>query len=284
MATFTNQATLSYNNTVTNSNITTGEILEVLSASKTALVDTYTANDKVTYVVSIVNSGISEISGVTLDDNLGSYTLGTADYYPLRYVDGSLRLFVNGALQPAPAVTPGPPLAVSGISIPAGGNATVIYEADITEYAPLTENSTIVNEASVNGQGVTSPALISDTVAAASEPDLAVSKSLSPTTITENSRLTYSFIIQNYGNAEADAADNAVITDTFDPVLSDLAVTFNGTPWTEGVNYTYDAGTGAFRTLNGQMTVPAATFEQNPDTGVWNTDPGVSTLVISGTV
>ena len=34
MATFTNQATLSYNNTTTTSNIVTGEIVEVLSATK----------------------------------------------------------------------------------------------------------------------------------------------------------------------------------------------------------------------------------------------------------
>ena len=33
MATFTNQATLRYNGNVVNSNITTGELLEVLSAT-----------------------------------------------------------------------------------------------------------------------------------------------------------------------------------------------------------------------------------------------------------
>ena len=37
MAIFTNQATLSYNNTTTTSNIVTGEIVEVLSAAKNAL-------------------------------------------------------------------------------------------------------------------------------------------------------------------------------------------------------------------------------------------------------
>ena len=38
MAVFTNQATLTYNGNVINSNITTGEILEVLSATKTAVI------------------------------------------------------------------------------------------------------------------------------------------------------------------------------------------------------------------------------------------------------
>ena len=45
MATFTNQATLTYNGTTTASNIVTGEILEVLSAQKNAVVDAYTAGD-----------------------------------------------------------------------------------------------------------------------------------------------------------------------------------------------------------------------------------------------
>ena len=38
MATFTNQATLTYNGGTASSNITTGELLEVLTATKTAVV------------------------------------------------------------------------------------------------------------------------------------------------------------------------------------------------------------------------------------------------------
>ena len=57
MATFYNQATLSYNGNTTTSNITTGEIVEILSAAKTAVTDTYRANGRITYIVSIVNSG-----------------------------------------------------------------------------------------------------------------------------------------------------------------------------------------------------------------------------------
>ena len=56
MAQFTNQAQLSYNNSVANSNVAVGEILEVLSATKTALVETYESEDTVTYVVTITNS------------------------------------------------------------------------------------------------------------------------------------------------------------------------------------------------------------------------------------
>lgn len=284
MAVFTNQATLSYNNIVTNSNVATGQLLEVLSATKTPLVDTYSTNDKVTYVVSIINSGSTAVTGVTVNDDLGAYTVGTTTYYPLTYIDGSIQYYVNGVLQADPAVTAGPPLAISGISIPAGGNATIIYETAVNEYAPLALESSIQNNATVTGTGITTPAVASATVNAASEPDLAISKSVSPSTVTENSRLTYTFIIQNYGNTAADAGDNAIITDTFDPLLTDLAVAFNGTTWAEGTNYTYNETTGAFETIVGQITVPAATFTQDPSTGIITTEPGVSTLTITGTV
>ena len=73
MARFTNQAQLRYGNAVTNSNIAVGEILEVLSATKTAVRNTYGQSDTVTYIVSIVNSGTTPITGISVTDNLGIY-------------------------------------------------------------------------------------------------------------------------------------------------------------------------------------------------------------------
>lgn len=48
MASFTNFATLSYNGGTTNSNTVTGELLEALTVTKTAVVKNYAANDKIT--------------------------------------------------------------------------------------------------------------------------------------------------------------------------------------------------------------------------------------------
>ncbi len=62
-ATFFNQATLRYNNTVTNSNIASGELVEVLSATKTAVRDTYQVGEDITYAVSILNSGTVPFAG-----------------------------------------------------------------------------------------------------------------------------------------------------------------------------------------------------------------------------
>ena len=283
MAIFTNQATLSYNNTVTTSNITTGELLEVLSVTKTALRTTYTAQDTAVYLVQLVNSGTLPFTGLTVSDDLGTYDYDGATLTPMDYVDGTLRYFVDGVLQATPAVTAGPPLTVSGITVPAGGSSLLVYETQLNAFAPEGATASITNTATVSGGGLSVPVSDSATITADSAPYLTISKSLSPLTVTENGQLTYTFVIQNSGSTAAVATDNAAITDTFDPILSGLTVTFNGEAWTEGVNYTYDAATGAFATVPGQITVPAATYTQS-ESGVWVTDPGTAVLRVTGTV
>lgn len=283
MAQFTNQAQLSYGDSFINSNIATGEILEVLSAAKTAVRDTYAQDDTVTYMISIVNAGVTAFTGLTLTDNLGAYAFGGDTLTPLTYVAGTVKYYSNGTLQPTPAVTAGPPLVISGLTVPANGNAVIVYEATVNRYAPLTLESEIQNTAVLSGTGVTS-VTVTETINAVSEPLLSISKSVSPVPVTENGILTYTFLIQNNGNAPADADTAIVITDLFNPILSNLTVSFNGAVWTEGTNYTYDETTGTFATVAGQVTVPAATFSQDVTTGAWNVTPGVGTLVVSGTV
>ena len=284
MATFTNQATLTYDGGTTSSNIVSGEILEVLSATKTALSDTYESGETITYIISIVNSGATAYTGLTITDNLGAYPFGTppTTLYPLTYVPGTLTYLVNGSVQPTPPVTAGPPLTITGINVPAGGNATLIYNALANTYAPLADASTITNTATISGGGLT-PLTVTETVTAANDTSLTISKAISPETVVENGQLTYTFVIQNTGEA-AVATDNITVSDTFNPILDPITVTFNGTPWTAGTNYTYDNTTGQFQTIAGQITVPGATYTQDPITGVWQTTPGVAVLKVVGTV
>lgn len=283
MATFTNYATLSYTGGTTNSNTVTGELLEVLSASKTAVSNDYTAKDDITYVISLINSGTTALTGVTVTDDLGAYTFGTDTLYPLEYNPNSIRYYVNGVLQTAPTVVAGPPMTISGITVPAGGNVTLIYETTVTNTAPLGIEATITNTATVTGTGIVNPLTAVETVAMENRADLSISKAVCPSTVTENGQLTYTFVIQNFGSKEADATDAVVLTDIFDPILNPIAVVFNGTAWSETTNYTYDTATGLFTTSAGQITVPAASYTQNAD-GTWTVTPGTSTLVITGTV
>ena len=123
MAIFSNQATLTYTGGSTNSNIVYGELLEVLTATKTAIEGSYIPGEKLTYVVTLRNTGTTALSGLTVTDDLGGYTFNTGTVYPLTYVADSAQVFVNGVPQAAPTVTAGPPLAISGITVPAGGDS-----------------------------------------------------------------------------------------------------------------------------------------------------------------
>lgn len=283
MAQFTNQAQLRYGNSVTNSNIAVGEILEVLSVTKTAVRSTYNQNDAITYLISIVNSGTTPVTALTLSDDLGAYNFGTGTLTPLTYLADTAKYYVNGILQTAPAVTAGPPLTISGLNVPAGGNLLIVYDAAMNQFAPLSADSTIENTVTVNGTGITA-ITAQETITAAATPLLTITKSISPVPVTENGTLTYTFLIQNDGNTAAAAADSLVVTDTFNPILSNLAVTFNNTALTLNDDYTYNETTGEFATVAGRITVPAASYMQDPNTGEWLITPGTSTLKITGTV
>ncbi len=284
MATFFNQATLSYNGNTVNSNIVTGELVEVISATKTALTDDYTTGDIVSYAVNIVNTGTTDFSGLTITDDLGAYTFNETTLVPLTYIDGSVRYFVNGVPSATPTVTDGPPLTISGITVPAGGNAIVIYSARVNSFAPLGTDAVITNTATITGGGLSSDITAEATVPAVTDAQLTITKALNPTTVADNGELTYTFVIQNTGTQAVVATDDAIITDTFDPIIDITGVTFDGAAWTEGTNYTYDETTGLFTTLPGQITVPAATYTQDPTTGAFIVTPGTVTLTVTGTV
>lgn len=283
MARFTNFATLSYTGGSTDSNTVVGELVETLTATKAAITDLYDREGKVSYVISLVNTGTAPVTDVTVTDDLGGYAFGEGTLYPLAYRDGTVRFFVNGTLAAAPTVTAGPPLTFTGITVPAGGDVLIAYEADVTEFAPFGQTATITNTATVTGGGLLTPLTAQAVVNARTATQLGITKALSPTTVQENGQLTYTFVITNSGAVDATAADQIVLTDTFDPRLRNIAVTFNGTAWTAPTNYTYDEATGLFTTVAGQITVPAATFQQNAE-GAYITTPGTATLVITGTV
>ena len=284
MAIFTNQATLSYNGNITNSNIAYGEILDVLVATKTSVEGTYAPGNLVTYVVTLRNTGNAPLTGLVVTDDLGGYDFNGTTVYPLRYEAGSAALFTNGVPQAAPTVTAGPPLVFSDITVPANGDTVIVYQARANAYANPVAGGTIDNTVTVTGGGVSAPITATETVGVAVEPMLSISKSITPTQVVDNDRVTYTFVIQNSGNQAVVATDNATVTDTFDPILTALTVTFNGAPWAPGVQYNYDETTGLFTTIPGQILVPAASYTQDPVTGVYTATPGIATLIVTVTI
>ena len=285
MATFFNQATLSYGGNTLNSNTTEAELLSGLTLTKTAVTGTYESGGNVVYAVTLTNMGTTAYSALTITDDLGAYTTsGGATAVPLTYVDGSILYYLNGVLQPAPAVTSVGNLEISGINLAAGDTATFIYEVTANEFAPIAAGSTIINTASTNGGVGTGILTGTATITVNEAPVLTIAKAVCPAIVTDNGQLTYTIIVQNLGNTPIIATDGVIISDTFNPILTGINVTLNGTALVEGTGYTYDDTTGAFATTDGTVTVPAATYTADPTTGAITTTPGVAVLTVTGTV
>ena len=135
----------------------------------------------------------------------------------------------------------------------------------------------------VSGAALPEPIIASETIDSTVGPLLSIVKSLCPTTVTDSGELTYTFVIENSGNKEIVATDNATVTDIFEPIINITSVTLDGVPLVLGTGYSYDTASGLFETLPGTITVPAATYIQEPD-GSYTTVPGSTTLIVSGTI
>ena len=285
MATFYNQATLNFGGTATSSNVTEGELLGSSSIGKLSASADYTRGDGITYVVSLSNTSSAAQNDLTLDDNLGLFTPvgGTTPVVPLDYVEGSVLFYINGILQPEPTVNSGTSLVISGLDIPAGANALIIYEARANIFAPLAEGSSITNTVTLSGAACPESAEASTTVPVRDTVALTVAKALCPLAISEcGAPITYTFVIQNTGNTAA--TEGITLNDTFTPILGNLTVTLDGEELEAGTGYTYDETTGEFATVDGAITVPPATFTTDPVTGIVSSAPGVAVLTVSGTV
>ncbi|MBE5768125.1 MAG: hypothetical protein E7333_00845 [Clostridiales bacterium] len=281
---FTNQATISYRNCLAASNVVSGILQDELTMTKTAISEGYQSCCGITYAVSIVNSGQTVYTGLTLTDDLGAYTLaGGTSVTPLTYADGSVVMYQNGVLTTVPTVAGEDPLTLTSITVPAGGNVLILYRATPNQYAPLGTDAVITNTAALTGAGVDN-VTASATTNAATGPSLTILKAVDPAVVTPDDTVTYTFTIQNYGPEATVATDNVVLTDVFDLILTLTDVTLDGAALISGLDYTYDEATGEFTTTIGTITVPAAAYTQNATTGEWTVIPGVTTLVVTGTV
>ena len=278
MAQFTNQAQITYGNVVASSNIVVGEIVSSITATKTALKETYTQGSDIAYIVNIVNSGTTALTDLTVNDNLGEYTFGIGTLTPLDYISGTLRYFVNGILQPTPTVDTTNGLTVTGINVPAGGTALLVYETTTNSFAPIGDGGEITNEVVITGDCGNTTA--TETVTAVTTPQITITKSVSPIPVSCGDTVTYTFLLQNYGATPLIATDNAVVSDVFNPILTGVSASLNGA----AVAFTYDDTTGVFTTNPGAVTVPAATISQDLTTGVWTVTPGAATLIVTGTI
>ncbi|MBQ7338232.1 MAG: DUF11 domain-containing protein [Clostridia bacterium] len=282
----TNQASVAYEyngqSASVLSNIATATLNEPLSVEKVSLESVYRFGDEITYSVSFVNSSNAALTGITVTDDLGTYTTGVpgTSVTPLTYV-GTAILFLDGVY--SGAITPTVADNSVTFSLPtlaAGARAQILYKAFVNNAAPLTEGATITNTALVNATGITTPAQDSNTVSADRYAEVTVTKSMSPANVVDGDALTYTFVINNYGNAPA---DNIVLRDAFDPAPENITLQLGGV--TQPANsYTYEGGILTFPAAGGSeaLSLPAATIVQDGTTGIVTVTPSSLTITVTG--
>lgn len=279
MATFFNQASLSLNGEITNSNVTEGELLSALSITKTALNGAYGVGEELSYLITVSNNSSTE-RVFSITDDLGAYPVGGVPVYPLSYIDGSARLYINGVFSSLLTPVSTEPLSFEGVTLPAGAVATIAYTALATSYAPLEAGSVITNTASIVGTEESGESTVSvrDTVS------LTIAKAICPSSVSGGGSVGYTFVIQNTGNTPVVSTDNLTVSDTFNPLLTDITVTLDGVELVEGVGYSYNELTGEFATLPGVVSVPAAVYTRDPVSGALITTPGNAVLTVVGAI
>ncbi|MBE6576814.1 MAG: DUF11 domain-containing protein [Ruminococcaceae bacterium] len=284
MATIENFATVSYTSggvaVTRTSNLAEIELNSSLSFTKETLGDTYTVGTPVTYVLSLTNDATTPITGISVADDLGTFTLDTQELTPLAFQAPAL-LLINGQDNTASLTVTATDTSVtfSFPTLAAGATANIIYNATPNEFAPPAQGSFITNTAELTSDSECASGSATATVTAAEAAEIEVIKSMSPNPVVCGETVTYTIRIFNYGNI---AAEDVVLTDTFTPAPTDITVFRNGIELV-GTGYTYIDGTLTVPATNGD-TVPAATFTRDAQTGIVTTTPGVVEYVITGTI
>ena len=282
----TNQASVAYQYNGQSasilSNIASAVLTEPLSMEKVSLESVYRYGEEITYSISFENSGTAALSGVTVTDNLGTYTLaGTMTAVtPLTYVAPAI-LLIDGIY--AGNITPTQTENSVVFTIPAlaaSSRAQIIYKAAVNAFAPLGDGAVIENTVSLTASGINALITDSNQITADDYADVTVTKSMSPTNVVDGDALTYTFVINNYGNAPA---EEIVLRDAFDPAPESITVQLNGVTQPTAA-YTYENGVltypaeGAAQTLS----LPAATIVQDPITGQVSITPSSLTISVTG--
>ena len=280
----TNQASINYQyNGQTGSsvsNIATATLVEPLSVQKVSIENAYRFGDELTYSVSVFNSSGSALTNVTVTDDLGTNTIGGVTVTPLTYSASAL-LFIDGVYSGNITPTVASNQVIFTIpTLASGAYAQILYKAVVNEYAPLEVGSEITNTVTVTASGVTSPVTDDNTVVVERYGEVTITKSMIPSNVIDGEPMTYTFVINNYGN---EPVTNIVLKDEFSPAPESVVVQVNGVA-VPATDYTYEGGV---LTLPGgatsyELSLPAATIARDPVTGVESVTPASMTVTVVG--
>lgn len=287
MATIENFATVSYTSGGISetkvSNLAEIGLESAISFTKSTLGETYGEDDVITYILSMTNTSASTITSVSITDDLGTFVFGTLELSPLTYTAPAL-LLIDGqdvSAQLTVDTSTAGSLVFSFPALPAGATANIVYRAAVNEYAPLDVDASVTNTATLTSDSDCADGTATATITAVSAANVSVFKQMSPNPVICGDTVTYTIRIYNYGNI---AAENVVLTDTFNPAPENITVSRDGVLLI-GTDYTYVNGTLTVpSTAQSPVTVPAATFIRDVTTGIVNVTPGMIEYTITGTI
>ena len=287
MATIENFATVSYTSGGISetkvSNLAEIGLESAISFTKSTLGETYGEDDVITYILSMTNTSASTITNVSITDDLGTFIFGTLELSPLTYTAPAL-LLIDGqdvSTQLTVDTSTAGSLVFSFPALPAGATANIVYRAAVNEYAPLDVNASVTNTATLTSDSDCADGTATATITAVSAANVSVFKQMSPNPVICGDTVTYTIRIYNYGNI---AAENVVLTDTFNPAPENITVSRDGVLLI-GTDYTYVNGTLTVpSTAQSPVTVPAATFIRDVTTGIVNVTPGMIEYTSTGTI
>lgn len=246
-----NQANISYQYNQTNANVSSNIVettvldLYGITATKTALQNTYRLNENITYITRIENNGSDDLYNLILQDDLAQNHLTP--------IETSVTLIKNNeTIQ----LVPSNPfiLNIPGILSPEEV-IYIIYVAKVnnnlaSDITTLTNTQTIT----ARGGGVTGP-LVSvtpnpqATITKANYADLTIIKSTDKETIMSGDNLTYTFNIENSGNI---TAENIILTDYLPTGFTITSITSE----TNNITTTYNPNEYTFDTPTRLLTLP----------------------------
>ncbi|MBR6755073.1 MAG: DUF11 domain-containing protein [Clostridia bacterium] len=254
-----------------------------LDIEKTSLSTTYRIGQDITYFITVTNEGNGAVNDVVITDDLGTYRVGNNNYTPLTYI-GPSQLLINGVFDSliTPVISNGR-IVYNIENLPANATAQIRYIVRVNEFANGSICSQITNTATAVCDCICNePASDSHTLTAEAFADVRVIKSICPNPVICGEEVNFIFDIYNYGNLEA---TDVILIDTFNPPITDIEVRVDGVLIPES-DYDYVNGVLTLPSPDSDysITVPPATFTQNPQTGIISIVPGNVRITVSGRI